>query len=348
LSRPVFAPETLDDARAALSGAHAWIVTDGKAGDLAHCRGIAERLGLSVESRIVAPRAPFVWAMPHLWRLPWIGIDPRERPGRLKGALAAPLPDLVIASGRRAAAYLPAIKRASGGKVFTVFLKDPRTSPKIADFIWVPHHDRLRGENVLTTLLSPHRFSPELLQQSRLLPPEWLARLAHPRVAILLGGDTKEMRFTPEDRVKLATAITTLAASGAGLMATASRRTPPDLALEIREIVAAAGGYFWNESGENPYPAFLANADAFVVTADSVNMVGEAVASGKPVHVFRPAAGSQKIDAFLRILEGEGAVRAFSGRVENDTYPPLDDTPAIAIALARHYLSFRQKLRSQT
>lgn len=336
----------LDDARAALRDARCWVLSDGKAGDLVQCLGVAERLGLTPEERVVRPRAPYVWLMPHAWRLPFIGIDPREAPGTAASPLQPPYPDLVIASGRRAAAYLPTIKHASGGRTFTVLLKDPRTSPAIADFIWVPEHDRMRGANVLTTLLSPHRITPQALAGLRTNPPERITSLPHPRATVLIGGNSKDFRYTEADIRRFAEALSALAARGAGLMATPSRRTPPALADAARAAIEAGGGWFWDGTGENPYRALLACADALVVPAESVNMIGEALATGKPVHVFRPTGGSRKIDQFLRGLDTLGVIRPFSGALETTTYEPMDATPTIAIGLARRYVEFRQDDRA--
>lgn len=319
-----------------------WIVTDGKAGDLNQCLGIAERLGLTPDIRVVRPRAPWVWGMPLTWRVRSIAIDPAEAPGRGDGPLAGEMPDLVIASGRRAAPYLPAIKRQSGGHAFTVFLKDPRTSAGIADFLWVPEHDRLRGPNVMTTALSPHRVSPTSLELLRMAPPPApITALRHPRVAILIGGDSKDFTFAEADIASFGAAIEALGRAGAGLMATTSRRTPPPLAGTARKAIEASGGWLWDGAGENPYRALLAHADALVVTAESVNMVGEALATGRPVHLFRPTGGSRKIDQFLRGLEARGLVHPFSGAVRGDRYEPVDDTDVIAQELARRYARHR-------
>ncbi|WP_442881052.1 ELM1/GtrOC1 family putative glycosyltransferase [Bosea sp. (in: a-proteobacteria)] len=114
-----------------------WVLTDGKAGDEVQCLGVAERLGLAPEIRRVSPGRPWSWLMP---RGP---IDPREGPDRPGSPLRPPFPDIAIASGRRAVAYLRALKKASNGRSFTVFLKDPRTGATAADLIWVPQHDRL-------------------------------------------------------------------------------------------------------------------------------------------------------------------------------------------------------------
>ena len=103
-----------------------WVLTDGKAGDELQCLGVAERLGVTPEIRRVKPRSPWAWLMP---RGP---IDPREAPDRPDSPLHPPFPDIAIASGRRAVAYLRALKQASNGATYTVFLKDPRTGPGTA------------------------------------------------------------------------------------------------------------------------------------------------------------------------------------------------------------------------
>ena len=73
---------------------------------------------------------------------------------------------------------------------------------------------------------------------------------------------------------------------GCGLLVTASRRTGAANLAILREELSLPGIYFWDGSGENPYHAFLAAADAFLVSVDSVNMVFEACFTGKPVYVL--------------------------------------------------------------
>lgn len=328
--------ETLTAARALMTGARCWLITDGKMGDIAQCLGLAERLGLAPESRVIKPRRLFAALMP------WGPIDPREATSRAGSPLAPPFPDLAIASGRRAAPYLRHLKSVSGGRIFTVFLKDPRSGSRTADFLWVPEHDRLRGDNVLTTLTGPHRFSPEKLAEARTRSAPW-ATDGRSQLGVILGGHSKDFRFTPQDETRLLEGLRAIAASGVQLVVTPSRRTPETLATGVRALAMETGGFFWDGQGENPYPAILAHCDAFVVTADSTNMVGEAVASGRSVMVFRPTGGSRKIEQHLSGLERLGAIRPFQGRLEALTYEPIDATPGIAIAMARAYALHRQK-----
>src|SRR5687767_6923105 len=156
--------------------------------------------------------------------MPWGPLDPREAATRPGSPIAPPFPDLLVATGRRAVAYVRAVKTASGRRTFTVILKDPRTGPSSADLIWVPEHDRLRGPNVLATLTSPHRVSAARLAGARARPDPRLAGLPKPRVAVLAGGDSRHHRFTADDVARFTDDLRRLAGTGASLMITASRR----------------------------------------------------------------------------------------------------------------------------
>lgn len=309
-----------------------WVLTDGKIGDEGQCIAVAEALDAVPEIRRIAPRALFTAAMP------WGGIDPKDAPDKPESPIAGPYPDICIASGRRAVAYLRAVKKASDGRTFTVFLKDPRTGTKDADFIWVPEHDRLRGPNVLATLVSPHRFTPARLAALRAHPPAPLVALGSPRVAVLVGGKSRDYDFTPTDAERFLADLDALSVH-ATLMVTASRRTPERLAEAVLGLARAKGGFGWDGQGENPYPAMLALADAFVVTTDSANMVSEAVSTGKPVFVFesslRFGRSGKRIRHFIAALEAKGAVRKFQGRLESYAYEPLVSAPSIAAAILR-------------
>lgn len=269
--------------------------------------------------------------------MPWGPVDPAERPSRLGSPLAPPYPDLLVASGRRAIPYVRAVKRASKGRTFTVILKDPRTGSGAADLIWVPAHDRLRGANVVATLTAPHRVSAVRLATAHATPDPRIAALASPRIAVLSGGDSRHHRFRVEDIARFVGHLRALADSGASLMITLSRRTPTRLADALRGLAQPPRHFLWDGSGDNPYFALLACADAIVTTADSTNMVGEAVATGAPVLVFEPSGGHPKITAFLDGLKAYGAVRQLTPALEGKRYEPLDATPLVAAAIAEAF-----------
>jgi mitochondrial fission protein ELM1 len=320
------------------SGLITWVLTDGKAGDELQALSVAEALGLTPEIRRVKPRPPFTWAMP------WGPIDQRERPGAPGSPLALPYPDLLIASGRRAVAYLRFVKKASGGRTYTVFLKDPRTGPGTADLIWSPDYDRLRGPNVLNTLTPPHRISPQRLEAARARPDPRLAHLPHPRVAVLAGGSSRHHRFTQADTARFIGHLTAVAETGAGLMVTASRRTPSILREALAALTVRHRGFFWDGTGENPYVGLLGLADFIVATADSTNMIGEAAATGRPILVFEPSGGHPKLDVYIKGLKAHGIVHPFEGRLVGQPYEPLNSTPKVAQAIAEGFSRHRRAL----
>ncbi|MEJ8472620.1 mitochondrial fission ELM1 family protein [Roseibium algae] len=318
-------------------------MTDGKAGDQAQCIGVAEAINIPFQIRTVQPGPLFAWAMPYG------PIDPRERPSAAQSPLSPPYPDLAIGSGRRAIPYLRHVKKASGGRTFTVCLKDPRTGTGAADLIWVPQHDPLRGPNVLTSPTAPHRFSQELLASLKAKPYPDIDRLSEPRIAVLVGGDSRHHTFTDADSTRFQEALEALAnGSDAHLMITTSRRSPKRLSETLAEFAAANGHYFWNGTGENPLAPMLAKADAIVVTADSTNMIGEAASTGKPIHVFHPTGGHAKIDRFLGTLNQLGVIHPFPGPLKTTTYEPQDPTPMIAYAIRKAMIDHQGATRTTT
>ena len=327
-------------------GTTAWVLSDGKIGDEVQCFGIADALGLAPEHRLIAPRAP--WS----WFTPWGPVDPREAPGRAGSPVASPFPDVVLAAGRRTVPYLRAVKRASGRRSFTVFVKDPYTGVGTADVIWIPEHDRLRGDNVVVTLTPAHRLRPDVLARARSEPDPRIAPLPPPRVALVLGGKGVNHDFSAADVANLAGIAAAVAAGGASVMVTPSRRTPPPALAAVRaalsDAVAAGRAFVWDGAGENPYVQILAHASAIVVTGDSANMVGEATATGAPVHVYEPSGGHPKMTRYLDRLAEVGAVRRWSGRLEHWTYEPIDSAPVTAAAIAGRYRAFQAGLASRS
>ncbi len=317
-------------------GVRVLLLGSGKAGHEANAVGVAEALGAPYELRRVRPRRLFVWLAP------FAPVDPRDRAGRAGSPLNGPPPDIVVGCGRVTAPYVRAFKRAAGRRVFAVFLQDPRFSRGIMDLIWAPEHDRIRGPNVITTLTSPHPFSQRRLAAARAAPDMRLAALPTPRCAVVLGGPSGAQHFTPGDVARLRTAAQAIVAQGFSVMATPSRRTPPELLDAVREGLGEAPGFVWDGTGDNPYASILALADALLVTGDSANMVGEATATGAPVDIFEPSGGgSSKLAGAIDALERLGAVRRWAGAIERFSYQPIDSSGQIGREIARRFSASR-------
>jgi mitochondrial fission protein ELM1 len=317
-----------------LAGRTAWVISDGKAGHEAQCLGVVEALGLTPEIKRVSPTGAY------RWMAPWGPVAPRERFGRPGSSFEPPWPSLAFATGRTTIPYIRALRRRAGLATYTVVLMDPRTGAGSADLIWVPEHDRRRGSNVITTLAAPHRFSPSRLATLRNHIPPPIAALPSPRIACLIGGPNGDYRYTPGDEARLFQNLEVLAASGAGLMITPSRRTPARLRERISTMSRSTAALVWDGTGDNPYPDFLAHADHFFITADSVSMICEAAATGRPIHIFSPTGGSAKFDRFHAGLRTYGATRPLGPEVaalETWRYEPIHAAETIANEITRRW-----------
>jgi mitochondrial fission protein ELM1 len=333
----------MTDALDSVAGRRGWIVSDGKTGNDVQTCGVFDALRLGYEIKLVEPK--------RIWQIlsPWGPVSPAERFGTASSQFNPPWPEFAISIGRLTTPYIRRLKRSAGLATYTVILQDPKVSASTADLFWVPEHDTRRGPNVITTLTAPHSFSGARLAELRAAVPPDIATLPRPRVAVLLGGPNGDFGYTPAVLGRLASALASLSALGAGLMITPSRRTPDAISAFVRDATASATRLFWDGQGANPYPHFLAHADAFIVPADSVNMTGEPCATGKPVYVFEPEGGSPKFARFHAALHRHGATRPLPERfeqLETWTYPPLNSSEAIAKEIARRWAKRRQMLGS--
>jgi len=300
---------------------HAWVVTDGIIGTEKQCVGLAERIGLPFEVKRIKVRAPWRWLPPQAWLMPLKALSPDG------DSLAPPWPDLLIASGRKAAAPSIAIRKASGGRTFTVQIQNPVMAPGNFDLVVAPRHDRLSGTNVVSTAGSLHGLTPEVLGAAAKRVADSLAHLPRPRILALIGGANRVYRFNVAEAQRLARDLAALPGS---LLVTTSRRTGTEQTRALVDGLAPERTVVWDGSGDNPYPGWLGLADAVVVTGDSVNMVTEACASGRPVYVVELPGGSAKFRAFHELMRAEGHTRPFAGRLEDWAPIKLDDTEQVA------------------
>ena len=304
-----------------------WVMHDGKAGMASQSLGLAEAAGFPFVEKPLVVRAPWRHLPPQLWLAPLTAVTHGEM------RLAPPWPDLVIACGRNAAMPALAIRRASGGRTVAAQIQDPRVGRREFDIMFVPDHDRLRGTNVITTAGALHRVTPAKLAAARHRFPE-LAALPRPVLGVLIGGSNRAYRLTLDRLAAIGDQIAACVRErGGSVMLTPSRRTGAAGVAVLRERLAGLPTAVWDMTGENPYLAYLALADALLVTADSVSMVCEAAATGKPVHIIELPGGDRKFARFHLAMRDRGITRPFAGRIETWRYPPLDDTARAGAAL---------------
>src|SRR3569623_296408 len=200
-----------------------WIAVDDKVGVTNQCIGLAAALGLDYVVKRISTRAPWRYLPLQLWFAPLRSLGPGS------DALAPPRPDVLITGGRRPAGLSTSIKRASGGRTYTIQLQDPYVPLRRFDLVITPLHDHCKGDNVVEMTGALHHITA--------------ARLA----------------------------------------------------------------------------------EHIIVTCDSVSIVSEAAATGKPVYVIDLPGGSRKFLEFHATFRREGYTRPFTGTLEPWTHPPYTD-----------------------
>jgi hypothetical protein len=108
-------------------------------------------------------------------------------------------------------------------------------------------------------------------------------------MAILIGGTSLPECLDEATAAELAGNLVAHAErTGSTLLVSTSPRTDNGAAAAIVRLIHPPHiVHLWHGKGDNPYRRFLTLADEIVVTSDSVSMVVDALATGKPVAVYR-------------------------------------------------------------
>jgi hypothetical protein len=236
-----------------------------------------------------------------------------------------------------------AIKRLSDPPAFALHIQNPKVPPKLFDLIAAPVHDEFEAPNVIVTFGAVHSVTAARLAEAAKRFTSQVDPLPHPRITVLLGGESQAFSFPPEVAATFGAKLATLVReTGGSLLVTPSRRTSPAALAALSAAVKDVPHIVWDGTGDNPYFAFLGLADAIVVTEDSVNMVTEAAGTGKPVYVQALPGRSRRLSRFHRLVQERGATRPFEGKLETWSYAPINDTEVVASAV-RHALGLETK-----
>lgn len=285
-----------------LSHATCWILTDGKAGHLNQCLGVAEALGINTYTMVPLEKAKGGGVLKFIHPALALKTSPLE--GRQP-------PDVVIGAGSLAASAAKYIK-SKHPQVFAIQLMRPWGRLDMFDVVAVPLHDKLpffrrHHAHIVRTVGAANRIQPQVLAEALQKWQQANPHMAAGRgggdnakdgaqtayVSVLVGGPTRRFKYTENDIKNMAENVLCLAKKrGAGVLLTTSRRTPAAFSTLLKNIFKASGVPFWgydprvDDAEQNPYFALLAAADDVVVTADSVSMVSECCTAGKRVYVF--------------------------------------------------------------
>lgn len=265
------------------SSIRVWILDVDRWGDtqqmrtLAEAMPTAEHVVLHLQSRKGYPK---------LRRIPRHDISWLD--AKSKALLAPPWPDAVFLAGRSAVSVALWIKRHHPATRLIAFGR-PFAPFRLFDLVLTnPAYYPPQRPNVLCLQAPLHVLDKQKLQSAR---QQWQHRLAHlprPHIAVLVGGRSAPYRFAPDEAAHMGRKISRLAQhNGGSLLVTTNKRvTPASTRALFDAITAPAFLHDCRDEGANPYLAFLASADAIVVTMDSLSMMTEAAGTAAPVFIF--------------------------------------------------------------
>jgi mitochondrial fission protein ELM1 len=259
------------------TGAPVWALLGQRTGDNNQLLRLAGELGVPFRP-IQLRYNPLHLLGPKLMGPSLASLTPKSRE-----QIRPPWPQLVLGIGYRSVPVALAIRKLSGGKAKLVRLGNPRLDPSYFDLVVTTPQYRLpQRPNVLQLPLgintAPH--AKPTREES-----EWLAKLPRPHRLLLIGGNTFMWSLSPATVARAADRLS--GKPGGGVIAVSSGRSRP----AVLDAVAAAlkGSDHALVWGRFPhYPVLIDDADEIYVTADSVAMVSDAIASGKPVGVIEP------------------------------------------------------------
>jgi mitochondrial fission protein ELM1 len=306
-----------------------WVVSETNAGTLNQALGVAEELSSEPIIKIVRKER---------------GLRRLLFPFRQDRREAQP--DIIVSCGRISERFVRIMKRSFGNRPFAVHLQPPAPENDCFDVVFVSRHDwqaKFGSQPRFRPMLGvPHRMKAERLAGERDAARAKWAPHDERVVALLIGGPSKAFIIDDETLRNLEAAVLLLLSQGWKVLATMSRRSPKEIAERLGKITEKRFR-LWNFDGDNPYAEYLAAADAFLVTEDSVTMISEAAASGKPIHTLplgiRSVAEAEKFTRFHADLLSKGVARPFQGNIEMFTYPPQNETVRIASAVRQLFLS---------
>ena len=311
------------------------ILSDGKAGHFKQSEAVAEMLsefkefhgrpGLKFETeRIhVEYRSPFHRAalfclafLMNPWiqgRLHWLSffVTPETQK-----AIEKATADYILAAGSGLAPVQRLLARETGAKKIVIMNPPFPYSLMPYDLAIVPAHDGGKTpKRTLRCVIMPSGYKTHDRADDAKELQKKMGEGSRPRIAVFLGGATRDYDFTVSDMEKLCSTLKRVAPHTGDFMITTSRRTTAHVERFLKSNLARQPGCrLLVIANEDPSP-FVAGgmmelADLLIVTEDSLAMISEAVGTGKRVIVLSLGEGDlpEKHYRFHQILSQRGLV----------------------------------------
>ena len=290
----------------------ALLLTEGMHGMISQVEGMAKALNTEYSHKIV--RLSF----------PWNLIPPKFTPVSqivLKDKIYITeneIPDIIISCGRKSVIPSILLKRKNSN-IFTIHIQNPKVDSKNFDVVIAPMHDNYHGPNVMRSEGAIHYITYEEIQAAKNYLTSKIK--SNKIVSIILGGPNKYYSFNKEQLMEIFKSIKmTFIGKGYETIIVPSMRTPKTI-IELAKKEMNKFGHVVDIIDKQAYLSAYALAEYVVVTCDSISMISEAAASGKPIYVahMKPKKNIYRFKRFFQLFEDMGIIK--------NHIQPLPDKP---------------------
>jgi len=238
--------------------------------------------------------------------------------------------DIVISCGRKSVIPSLYLKKKFREKIMNIHIQDPKVSLDNFDFVVVPEHDGINGENVITSKGAIHYLRNEELEENI----NYLKSRVNKEklVTLIVGGPTKYYDYKESIIKEIFSKVSkNFINKGYQLIFIPSMRTP-------KKVIDLAKSYFdknqiiITEVDKKAYLSSLKLSDYIVVTCDSTSMISESALTGKPIYVAQmpPVKKNNRFEKFFELFKSLNIIKDLDNSVENWNYEKLNETDKIS------------------
>ena len=239
--------------------------------------------------------------------------------------------NIVISCGRKSVIPSIYLKNKLKNKIMNIHIQDPKVSLSNFDFVVVPEHDKIKGENVLTSKGAIHYLTIDELDQNE----NYLKKRINTQkkiVSFIIGGPNKYYDYNEKAVDEIFFKIkNNFLQKNYQLIVIPSIRTP-------KNIIQKTQSYFDKDQiiipnvDKKAYLSSLKLADHIVVMCDSTSMISEAAITGKPIYVAQMPSikNNKRFKEFFNLFESLKIIKNLDNTVENWDYQKLNEINRIS------------------
>ena len=252
-----------------------WVITDGSQGMISQGMGLAQQFNnniLSIKTNLLFPWSKLQPGILPIF--PWIFLNELN--------FNSP-PDIVISCGRKSV-YLSIYLKKKFKNIINIHIQNPKTNFKHFNYIVAPEHDKISGENVVSSIGALHRFNKNTFKDF------FDGNFSLPKInliSVIIGGSNNHYNFSKREIKKLIMKIKNLKQNNPkyNFLIIFSRRTTNAVKSLIAEKLSDTCDII-KDSENNPYTYALKYSDFFIITSDSTSMISECAITGNPIYIF--------------------------------------------------------------